>query len=651
MHDTSFGAFPVSPAFGIAALMRLAFVCFMVTSVSAAQFGNFTYTDNGTSVTITDYSTTAAGSVAIPAAILGKPVTEIGGSAFAACSELTSVTIPSSVTRIGDYAFIYCNKMISLEVDAANPNYSSAGGVLFDKLQTILIQYPAGVAGSYTVPAGVTAIGNRAFTQCMGLTGVTVPPGVTSIGGFAFASSLALASVELPAGVSTIGGSAFSNCRTLESVAIPSGIGIIENSTFAGCTGLTEVDIPDSVTQIGPAAFRNCSALTGVDLPSNLTRIGSSAFTSSGLTSVTFPTSVTAIEDAAFLGCDGLIAVTIPASVIQLGTRVFTYCGRLTAIAVDPANPNHASEDGVLFNKSKTTLLQFPAARSGVYTIPSGVVRIADDAFQSSASLTGVTFPSGLTTIGQWAFQSCTGLTSVTFPASTTEIGNSAFLSCSGLTGITIPAGVTAIRSAAFGKCTSLRSVVIPASVANIEGAAFSDCTLLDRADFVGNAPSMGSGVFSKTAAGFTIYCLGGATGFTTPTWLGYPVIRIGNASATALWLVSNGLSPDSDMKSDTNGDGVSLLLAYALNLDPNLNLSGSIPQPVFAGNQMRLTFYAGRSGLTYRVKTSTDLKIWSTNGVTLSALDPNQRRTARVVMSSPGRYMRLDVSESANDH
>lgn len=647
MNRMSFGTLKISPAFEIAALMRLTVVCFMVTSVSAAQFGNFIFTDNGTSVTITDYPTTAVGAVAIPAEILGKPVTGIGASAFDRCRELTSVTIPSSITHIGDYAFIYCDKMISLEVDAANPNYSSSGGVLFNKLKTLLIQYPAGVSGNYSVPAGVTGISSWAFTQCMGLTGVTIPPGVTSIGSSAFASSLALASVELPPGLSTIGPAAFTNCKVLASVIIPSGIGIIENSLFAGCIGLTSVNIPASVTQIGAGAFRNCFALTGLDLPSNLTRIGSSAFTSCGLTSVTFPPSVTTIEDEAFLGCDGLIAVTIPASVIQLGTRVFVHCAGLMAIAVDPANPNCSSEDGVLFNKSKSTLIQFPAGRSGVYTVPSGVVRIADDAFQSCVGLTGVTFPSGLATIGQSAFQNCTGLTSVTFPATTTDIGVSAFLSCSGLTGLTIPSGVTVIRSSAFGKCTSLRSVTIPASVASIEGFAFSDCTLLDRADFLGNAPSMESGVFSKTASVFTIYCFGGTTGFTSPTWLGYPVIRIGNLSAAALWLVSNGLPHDSEMKSDTNGDGVNLLLAYALNLNPNLNLSGRIPQPVFAGNAMRLTFYAGRSGLTYSVKTSTDLKIWSTNGVTLSALDANQRRTATVGMSSRGRYMRLDVSES----
>ncbi|MCX6875265.1 MAG: hypothetical protein NTW21_15875 [Verrucomicrobia bacterium] len=50
--------------------------------------------------------------------------------------------------------------------------------------------------------------------------------------------------------------------------------------------------------------------------------------------------------------------------------------------------------------------------------------------------------------------------------------------------------------------------------------------------------------------------------------------------------------------------DGVNRLLAYALNLDPNLDLGGSLPRPVLAGNAMSLTFHAGRADVTYTVET-----------------------------------------------
>ena len=64
--------------------------------------------------------------------------------------------------------------------------YSSVNGVLFDKSQTTLIQFPGGIGGSYTIPASVTSIGDYAFDDCTGLTSVTIPSSVTSIGELAF---------------------------------------------------------------------------------------------------------------------------------------------------------------------------------------------------------------------------------------------------------------------------------------------------------------------------------------------------------------------------------------------------------------------------------------------------------------------------------
>lgn len=84
--------------------------------------------------------------------------------------------------------------------------------------------------------------------------------------------------------------------------------------------------------------------------------------------------------------------------------------------------------------------------------------------------------------------------------------------------------------------------------------------------------------------------------------------------------------------------------MAYALNLDPNRNLSGSMPGPVVAGNQVSLTFYAGSPGVTYSVQTSTDMQTWTTAGVTLSAPDANNNRTATVPLTGPSRFMRLVV-------
>jgi len=203
----------------------------------------------------------------------------------------------------------------------------------------------------------------------------------------------------------------------------------------------------------------------------------------------------------------------------------------------------------------------------------------------------------------------------------------------------------TSIGSSAFQNCTDLTSITIPSSVTSIGAGAFAGCSKLTSAVFMGNAPSMGANVFDSTVSGFSVYYFNAATGFASPTWMDFPAVNMGAATPAATWLVTYGLPYDADLKSDPNHDGVSLSMAYALDLDPSQNLKGCMPRPVFAGNQMSLSFYAGNTDVTYTVQSSTDLHTWTTTGVTVSAPDANNLRTASVPMTGPGRFLRLLVS------
>jgi hypothetical protein len=89
-----------------------------------------------------------------------------------------------------------------------------------------------------------------------------------------------------------------------------------------------------------------------------------------------------------------------------------------------------------LFDKSQTTLIQYPEGKAGSYTIPNGVTNIGDEAFQSCASLTNIVIPNSVTSIGNETFQGCTSLTSVTIGNSVTNIGFGAFYFCTSLTGV-----------------------------------------------------------------------------------------------------------------------------------------------------------------------------------------------------------------------
>jgi hypothetical protein len=167
------------------------------TSLTSVTIGN-SVTSIGDSAFISCVSLT---SVAFP-----NSLTSIGDNAFYSCTSLTNVTIPNSVTNIGDYAFSGCTSLTNFSVGAANSFYSSLDGVLFDKAQTTLIQFPEGRGGSYALPNSVTSIWPYAFFVCYSLTGVTIPNSVTSIEDSAFDSCTSLTNVTFLGNAPVLGG-------------------------------------------------------------------------------------------------------------------------------------------------------------------------------------------------------------------------------------------------------------------------------------------------------------------------------------------------------------------------------------------------------------------------------------------------------------
>lgn len=120
----------------------------------------------------------------------------------------------------------------------------------------------------------------------------------------------------------------------------------------------------------------------------------------------------------------------------------------------------------------------------------------------------------------------------------------------------------------------------------------------------------------------------------------------MGRESPVKLWLLENAFPFDTNVTTDMNGDGVSLLMAYALNLNPRSNLGSSMPLPGFDRESHTITFYAASAGITYRVETSGDLGVWTTDGLSISPLDSNGFRAASVPSTAPGGFIRLVVSE-----
>ncbi len=390
-----------------------------VTSIAESAFFNFIYLTKviiGNSVTsIGDWAFASCRrlkEIAIP-----NSVTSIGAYAFEDCRALIEVTIGSSVSSIGAFAFHFCDYLSSFSVDASNPFYSSQDGVLFNGDKSILVRYP---------------VRNKRKTY-------SIPNSVSTIGELAFCQSSILMEVSIPNSVTTIGASAFCQCDYLTEVVISNSVISIGKFAFAQCFSLTEMIIPNSINLIETGTFEYCSSLLKVSIPN----------------------SATSIEDRAFYSCSSLTEVSIGNSVNFIGAKAFYDCLSLISFFVDPANKAYSSQDGVLFNKDRSLLVQYPIGNNREsYTIPNSVSFIGDRAFKYCSDLTEIIIPNTIISIGVEAFSNCSGLSEIIIPNSVTSIRGSAFYSCIGLKEVTIPSSLILMEEWAFENCYKLHTII-----------------------------------------------------------------------------------------------------------------------------------------------------------------------------------------------
>jgi hypothetical protein len=300
----------------------------------------------------------------------------------------------------------------------------------------------------------------------------------------------------------------------IKGITLPSTLTSIGDEAFSGCGNLTSVTIPGSVTSIGYYAFRGSEGLTSVTIPGSVISIGISAFSScTGLTTVTIGEGVTSIERQAFYWCTSLTSVTIPGSVTSIGEGAFGVCPSLTAITVAESNTVYSSQEGILYNKAKTTIITVPNTKSGALNLPDTLISIGDFAFGGCKGLTSVTIPAGVTSIGDFAFEGCSGLTAITVAesntvyssqdgilynkAKTTIVEVPSAWAKSGM--LNLPNTLTNIYGYAFIGSEGLTSVAIPSSVTSIGIRAFASCSNLTSVTF-GTGSNIASGDFYSSA-------------------------------------------------------------------------------------------------------------------------------------------------------
>ena len=393
--------------------------------------------------------------VKIPNGILG-----IYRKTFSGCTSLNSVTIPKSMKEIDYAAFDGCE-----DIDVTYM------GTLKDWCAVDWDSYLLKNAKRIMLSDG---------TDLKKLTEITANDlaGVTKIGENAFSRCESLESVEIPKSVKKISYGAFGGCKNIAVVTYkgtfkdwcavdgdPDLIGYAKRIMLSDGTDLkklTEITADDlaGVTHIGMGAFARCTSLESVEIPKCVTEI---SYAFDGCKNIAMVTYKGSFKDWCAVDWDPILIRNAKRIMLSDGTDP----REVTEItANDLAGVTKIGNDA--FNG---------CANLASVTIPDSVREIGEAAFGWCTSLTNITIPRGVTYIGHNAFRNCTSLASVTIPGSVPKLGEVAFAGCTSLADVTIADGVTAIGNAAFEGCTSLASVGIPRSVTRIYGNAFSNCS------------------------------------------------------------------------------------------------------------------------------------------------------------------------------
>ena len=309
-------------------------------------------------------------SVYIPTSVLS-----IESQAFAFCEKLASITIPKNVSVIEDEAFMDCQSLTEIIVDEQNTSFSTDfNSILYDKNKTILIQFPCGSPlTSFSIPTTVSSIGRSAFSHCNNLTDIVIPSNVKTIGDYAFY-----------------------DCESLKSVAIQDGVESFKNGVFLYCDTIEYFSLPKSLISIGENCFL-CHSLKHIFVDESNPSFTSDVFgclynkdqsilisypAASSESSFEIPESVVTVSEGAFFNNKFLTEIIMHNHVQTIGMDAFVAMLKLKRFIVDNNNSHFSSdEQGVLYNKDHTILLQYPFGNNRTkYEIDNQTILLSENA-------------------------------------------------------------------------------------------------------------------------------------------------------------------------------------------------------------------------------------------------------------------------------
>ena len=547
-------------------------IFYTTTDGNPISFTNSQYfNEEGTNYVVSNTCNNGLGRI-----LFHSPITQIPQYAFSYTNTLKTIWLPNSVKVIEAAAFTYDPSLESVRVPASVeavgqqtfykcPSLASLGDKLTSEDGRCLIIdgnlvgfAPAGVTPDYTLPRGITAIGNRVFYGISELHSLVIPEGVENIWDAAFRAS-GLQTVTLPNSLKAIRANAFSS-TPLTTVTIPEGVTVVGDSAFAYCWQMTTASLLGEAVSLGDGVFSGGDALMRFEGPlasddglmlvqdGTIKAIAPAGLEESG--TLTIPNTIRVIgnsflsnlstvkkvileaggtwtlESRAFYNCNNLEEVVINGTISSYGSELFYYSNNLRSFG---GNSSYTSSDGRCVVIDGNLVGFAPAGADGAYSIddnvtsitdyvfsnckltsisiPGSVQRIGDFAFYNAQNLTSISLQSGLRSIGEQAFNRCSSLQSITIPDTVTDLGSMLFWNCAALRTVTLPADIEEIRPYLFRGCTGLTSYTVPASVKRIGEYAFDQCTALTEVNLSVGLESIGEQAFGQctSLAGITI--------------------------------------------------------------------------------------------------------------------------------------------------